>query len=77
MKMEIRSDRNIPKSVKVAPSASGYVEGPASEIDVDAIYTFEAEIEGRWYRWTGQKPNIVGDRCRFSLRDGAPIVAPS
>ncbi len=51
-------------------------DGPADEIDASASYTFEACIDGRWYRWIGQRPVIEGDRCRFLLCDGSPIEPP-
>lgn len=75
--MEIRSDRQPAKSIVGKISADGYVDGPASEIDAGASYTFEACIDGRWYRWTDQRPVITGDRFRFALRDGTPIAAPT
>jgi hypothetical protein len=75
--MEIRSDRDVSQSITVKVSADGYVEGPAAEIDAGATYTFEGEIDGRWHRWTGQRPTIVGDLARFWLRDGTPIEKPA
>lgn len=75
--MEIESDRMIPESVIGKRSADGYVDGPSAEIDADASYTIGSQINGRWYRWTGQRPEIVGDRARFKLRDGTSIAAPT
>ena len=70
--MEIRSDKQIAKSFVGKISADGHVDGPAREIDTGATYTFEACIDGRWYRWTDQRPTIDGDRFRFVLRETAP-----
>lgn len=66
----------MPRSVTTKLSADGYVDGPATEFDATASYTFEASIEGKWFRWTGQRPEIAGDRARFYLRDGQPISRP-
>ena len=74
--MEIRSDRKL-DAIVTKISTDGYVDGPAAEFDTSASYTFEAEVNGRRYRWTGQRPTIDGDRARFWLRDGTPINAPS
>ncbi|MCP1852742.1 MULTISPECIES: hypothetical protein [unclassified Bradyrhizobium] len=65
--------RSLADPVAGRITADGYVEGPASEVSAQASYTFEADIDGRWHRWTGQRPEIVGDRARFWLRDGTPI----
>lgn len=65
--------RSLAQPIAGVITADGYVEGPADEVNADATYTFEAEIDGRWFRWTGQRPEIVGDRARFWLRDGTPI----
>jgi hypothetical protein len=74
--MEIKPDRLIARTVEGKRLADGYVEGPASEIDMDGTYTFEAEIDGEWFRWTDQRPTLDGDRVLFVLRDGTPIDAP-
>lgn len=66
--------RSLAQPVAGVITADGYVEGPADEVSAEASYTFEAEIDGRWYRWTGQRPEIVGDRARFWLRNGTPIA---
>lgn len=57
--------------------ADGFVDGPASEVDAASSYTFEAMVEGRWYRWTGQKPVITFGRAYFELRGGTSIPTPS
>lgn len=75
--LEIQSDRTIAKTVVGRISAEGVVDGPAAKIDADATYTIESQINGRWYRWTGQKPTIDGDRAWFVLRDGTRIEAPT
>lgn len=75
--MEIRSDRDAARTITTKVTADGYVDGPEAEFDAGASYTFEAEVDGRWYRWTGQRPAIVGDRARFWLRDGTPIEVRS
>ena len=58
-------------------TAEGFAEGPAAEIVEGALYTFEAEIRGQWFRWIDQRPVIVGDRAHFDLRDGVPIDPPT
>lgn len=75
--MQIRSDRKPAKSIVGKSSADGFVDGPAAEIDASASYTFEACVDGRWFRWTDQRPVIEGDRFRFVLRDGTPIDRPT
>jgi hypothetical protein len=74
--VEIKPDRLITRTVEGKRLADGYVEGPVGEIDMDGTYTFEAEIDGEWFRWTGQRPILEGDRVRFFLHDGTPIDAP-
>ena len=57
--------------------ADGYVEGPASDLKEGHSYTFEAEVKGVWYRWTGQWPIVEGDRFRISLYGGTPFPTPT
>lgn len=75
--MEIQSGRQIAEPITVKVSADGYIDGPAAEFEAGASYTFEAEVDGRWYRWTGQRLEIVGGRACFWLRDGTPIERPA
>lgn len=74
--MEILMRREPPKPIIVKLTVDGFIEAPASEIDADASYTFEYCYEGQWYRWTDQRPTIIGDRARFMLHDGTPIEEP-
>ncbi len=73
--MEAKPDRD--RTVVGRFSAEGFVDAPLEEIDPTATYTIEAEINGRWYRWTGVGSEIVGDRAHFALQNGAPIPRPA
>lgn len=71
--MQIKSDRRIRDDLVANITADGFVDVPATEVDAGGSYTFEAKVDGRCFRWTGQRPMIIGDRARFWLRDGTPI----
>jgi hypothetical protein len=74
MMVEIRSDRTVQKYIGSTKKAEGIVTGPIAEIDLSATYTFESEIDGKRYRWVGQKPQRWGmEQFIFRLRDGTLI----
>ncbi len=75
MDEQVPDEQPVPAG-EAKPSTAGYVEGPSDDIDPAATYTFEAEVNGQWFRWVGQRPVIEGDRAKFWLRDGTPIAAP-
>jgi hypothetical protein len=76
VQLEIDSSRTVGIYEVGSKEVMGWVIGPADEIDLSASYTFEAEVDGDWYRWVGQRAILESpDRFVFRLRNGQPFKA--